>query len=59
MASSSTRLQAPATETQKSVVLLVCIVVMCVMCLGLVWQAQIISNQRDDIHWLQDLKFGG
>jgi hypothetical protein len=59
MASSSTRLQAPATETQKTVVLAVCLIVMCVMCLGLVWQAQIISNQRDDIKWLQDIKFGG
>ncbi len=59
MATSVTKLQAPATESQKNVVLVVCILVMSLMCVGLVWQAQIIANQRDDIKWLQDLKFGG
>jgi hypothetical protein len=32
---------------------------MSVMCVGLIWQAQIISNQREDIKWLYTLKFGG
>jgi hypothetical protein len=59
MATSVTKMQAPATESQKSIVLVVCILVMSIMCLGLMWQAQIISNQREDIKWLQDLKFGG
>ena len=59
MATSVTKLQAPATDTQKNIVLVVCILVMSVMCVGLIWQAQIIANQRDDIKWLQDLKFGG
>ena len=58
MATPVTRFQAPATESQKSIVLVVCILVMSIMCLGLIWQAQIISNQRDDIKWLQDLKLG-
>jgi hypothetical protein len=59
MATSVTKLQAPATESQKSVVLVVCVLVMSIMCVGLIWQAQIISNQRDDIRWLRSLKFGG
>lgn len=55
---SSTKLLAPASESQKNLVLVVCILVMSVLCIGLVWQAQIISNQREDIKWLQDLKIG-
>ena len=58
MASSPTKLQAPASESQKNVLLVVCILMMSVLCIGLVWQAQIIANQRDDIKWLQDLKIG-
>jgi len=50
--------QTPASESQKNIVLIVCIFVMSVMCIGLIWQAQIIANQRDDIKWLQSLKFG-
>jgi hypothetical protein len=59
MATSVTKMQAPATESQKSIVLVVCVLLMSMMCLGLIWQAQIISNQRDDIKWLLNLKFGG
>jgi hypothetical protein len=29
------------------------------MSLGLIWQAQIIADQRDAIHWLESMKFGG
>ena len=53
------KLNGPASETQKNLVLVVCLLVMSVMCIGLIWQAQIISNQREDIKWLQSLKFGG
>lgn len=53
------KLRGPASEPQKNVVLVVCILMMSVMCIGLIWQAQIISNQREDIKWLQTLKFGG
>jgi hypothetical protein len=56
---SMTKLNGPASESQKNVVLVVCLLVMSVMCIGLIWQAQIITNQREDIKWLQTLKFGG
>lgn len=60
MASPLTKLlQVPASESQKNLVLVVCILVMSVLCIGLIWQAQIIANQREDIKWLQELKFGG
>jgi len=60
MASPLTRLQhVPASESQKNLVLIVCVLVMSVLCIGLIWQAQIIANQREDIQWLQQLKFGG
>jgi hypothetical protein len=60
MASPLTRLQQmPASESQKNLVLVVCVLVMSVLCIGLIWQAQIIANQREDIQWLQQLKFGG
>jgi hypothetical protein len=59
MASPLTRLQQiPASESQKNLVLVACILVMSVLCIGLIWQAQIIANQREDIKWLQELKFG-
>jgi hypothetical protein len=53
------KLQAPASESQKNLVLVVCILIMSVLCIGVIWQAQIIANQRENIKWLQDLKFGG
>jgi hypothetical protein len=53
------KMNGPASESQKNMVLVVCLLVMSVMCIGLIWQAQIISNQREDIKWLQTLKFGG
>jgi hypothetical protein len=60
MASPLTKLlQVPASESHKNLVLVVCILVMSVLCIGLIWQAQIIANQREDIKWLQELKFGG
>jgi len=60
MASPLTKLlQVPASESHMNLVLVVCILVMSVLCIGLIWQAQIIANQREDIKWLQELKFGG
>ena len=53
------KLKGAASESQKNMVLVVCLLVMSVMCIGLIWQAQIIENQREDIKWLQSLKFGG
>jgi hypothetical protein len=49
----------PATETQKTFVITVCIIMMSVMAVGLLWQAEIIANQREAIHWLEGAKFGG
>ena len=59
MTSPFTRLQIAASESQKNLVLVVCVLVMSVLCIGLIWQAQIIANQREDIKWFQELKFGG
>ena len=59
MASPFTKLQNAASESQKNIVLVICILAMSAMCIGLVWQAQVIANQREDIKWLQELKFGG
>jgi hypothetical protein len=59
MVSPLIKLQNAASESQKNLVLVICILAMSIMCIGLVWQAQVIANQREDIKWLQDLKFGG
>ncbi len=49
----------PASETQMGLVLALCIFTMSVMSVALVWQAQVIANQRDAIRFLETLKFGG
>jgi hypothetical protein len=59
MAWSRLKFNTTASESQKSLVLAVCLIMMSVMCVALIWQAQIISNQREDIKWLYTLKFGG
>jgi hypothetical protein len=59
MAWSRLKFSSAASESQKGLVLAVCLIMMSVMCVGLIWQAQIISNQREDIKWLYTLKFGG
>ena len=53
------KLNSQASESQMGLLLTICIIAMSIMSIGLVWQAQIIANQRDDIRWLQNLKFGG
>ena len=52
-------LESSASESQKGLVLAVCLVAMSIMCVVLVWQAQVISTQRDTIHWLLNMKLGG
>jgi hypothetical protein len=53
-------LHVPVSESQKSFVIVFCIVAMSIMSIGLVWQAQIIANQREAIQWLASgAKFGG
>jgi len=51
-------LQKRASDSHTGFVLAVCIVVICMMSVALVWQAQIIANQREAIHWLEKFKFG-
>ena len=53
------RLRLPANESSTSLALAVCVFVMSLMTLGLIWQAQIIADQRAAIKWLETLKFGG
>jgi hypothetical protein len=59
MATTMLKLGGQASESQKTVVLTMCIIVMAVMCIGLIWQAQIIAEQRENIKWLVSLKMGG
>ena len=49
----------PATETQKTFVIAICVVAMSIMAVGLVWQAEIIASQRQAIQWLEGSKLGG
>ena len=53
------KLNSQASESQMGLLLTICIIAMSIMSIVLVWQAQIIANQRDDIRWLESLKFGG
>jgi hypothetical protein len=52
-------LQLPAQESNIGLVLVFCVITMSFMSIALVWQAQIIANQREAIQWLEQLKFGG
>jgi len=49
----------PATESHMGIVLSLCVFTMSLMTLALVWQAQVIADQREAIRWLESLKFGG
>ena len=40
-------------------VLVFCVISLSFMSIALLWQAQIIANQREAIQWLEHLKFGG
>lgn len=46
-------------ESQVGMVLIFCLLAMSAMSIALIWQAQIIANQREAIRWLEQLKFGG
>jgi hypothetical protein len=52
-------LRLPAEETHTSVALAVCVLMMGLMSVAIIWQAQIIANQRDVIRFLETAKFGG
>ncbi len=45
-------------ESHIGVALIICLIIMSAMSVALVWQAQIIANQRDAIRWLEQLKAG-
>lgn len=49
----------PASESQQGFIIGVCVVAMSIMTIGLVWQAEVIASQREAIHWLETIKFGG
>jgi hypothetical protein len=48
----------PAHESSIGIVLILCVISMSCMSIALVWQAQIIANQREAIQWLEQFKFG-
>jgi hypothetical protein len=52
-------LRLPAQESDIALVLVFCVITMSFLSIALVWQAQIIANQREVIQWLEQLKFGG
>ena len=51
-------LRLPAAETHTNVALVLCVFLMGVLSVAIVWQAQIIANQREAIQWLEQFKFG-
>jgi hypothetical protein len=52
-------LRLPAGESQINLALAACVFLMSLMTIAMIWQAQIISDQRAAIKWLETLKFGG
>jgi len=52
-------LRLPAAETHTNLALAFCVVMMGLMSVAIIWQAQVIANQRDIIHFLETVKFGG
>ena len=59
MASPSQFFRSAASESQKNLIIAICIVMMSAMAVGLVWQAEIITSQRQAIRWLSGPRFGG
>lgn len=52
-------LRLPAQESYTNIALAVCVFIMGLLSVAVIWQAQIIANQRDAIRFLESLKFGG
>jgi hypothetical protein len=52
-------LRLPAAESHTNLALAFCVLMMGLMSVAIVWQAQIIANQRDIIRFLETIKFGG
>jgi hypothetical protein len=51
-------LQLPANESSLGLVLSLSVVALGLMSIALVWQAEIIANQREVIRWLEGMKIG-
>ena len=49
-------LRSEIRESHVGIALILCLLVMAAMSIALVWQAQIIANQRDAIRWLEQVK---
>ena len=58
MSSLARVLRLPANESYKNIVLVICVVSLSALSIALVWQAEVIANQREAIQWLEKLKFG-
>ena len=52
-------LRLPAAESQTNIALAICVMLMGLMSVAILWQAQVIANQRDAIRFLETIKFGG
>ncbi len=48
-----------ARESHLGLALVFCLLTLSAMSIALIWQAQIIANQREAIRWLVQLKLGG
>jgi len=48
----------PASESHVGFVLAISLLIMSAMSVALIWQAQIIADQREAIRWLEHLKLG-
>ena len=53
------KLRIPASESSMGMVLALCAVTLSLMSVALVWQAQVIANQRVTIRLLEQVRFGG
>ena len=51
-------LRLPARESHTNLALAICVFLMSLMSIGLIWQAQVIAQQRDAIRWLESMKLG-
>ena len=51
-------LRLPARESHTNLALAICVFLMSLMSIGLIWQAQVIAEQRDAIRWLESMKLG-
>jgi hypothetical protein len=52
-------LRLPAAESHTNLALVACVFIMGLLSVAILWQAQIIANQRDAIRFLETVKFGG